>query len=471
MDSYTILLEVILFLHYEILLFSLFWLIIGGIDDFIGDILYLFRKIKRKICIYTIYRRMTGANLPISENPGTIAIFVPAWNEADVIGAMLRNCLNAWQHGDFIIFVGTYPNDPASIKAVAEVARQDSRIHLVILPHAGGTTKADCLNHLWAAMLRDETAQAMRYKAIVLHDAEDVVHADEIRLYDRMIDRFDMVQLPVRPLISQQSRWVAGHYADEFAESHGKHLVLREAIGAAVPSAGVGCAFARQQLADIAQDRGGTPFDLASLTEDYEIGLRIAERGGHTAFVSMNDAHGRLICTQEHFPETIQDAVKQKARWFLGISLAGWDRMGWRGSLAERWMRLHDRRAGLAAVVLFTTYLTTISYGLLLLAEQAELVRLPPYPHAVEIAMLCTAFLMLWRLAFRFAFSTSAYGWKQGLLSIPRTIVANIIAMMAARKAIVSYIKQLRGGAVIWDKTRHQFPKAILNAAHDANNS
>jgi len=409
---------------------------------------------------------MTGATLPLSDAPGTIAIFVPAWNESNVIGAMLHNCLSTWQRGDYNIFVGTYPNDPASIAAVAKVAEQDNRIRLVILPHDGGTTKADCLNHLWAAMLRDESAHNMQYKAIVLHDAEDVVHADEIRLYDRMIDRFAMVQLPVRPLISQQSLWIAGHYADEFAEAHGKHLVLREAIGAAVPSAGVGCAFARQQLANIAQERGGSPFDQTSLTEDYEIGLRIAERGGRTAFVSMNDAKGRLICTQEHFPETIKDAVKQKARWFLGISLAGWDRMGWGGSLAERWMRLHDRRAGLTALVLFTAYLATIGYGILSLAEEAGLIALPAYPRSVTIAMLCTAFLMLWRLAFRCAFSTRAYGWKQGLLSIPRTVVGNIIAMMAARKAMGAYIRQLRGGAVIWDKTRHQFPKAMWEVPH-----
>jgi adsorption protein B len=135
-------------------------------------------------------------------------------------------------------------------------------------------------------------AEGRRFKAVVLHDAEDVVHADEIRLFDVMIDRFDMVQLPVLPLIAPHSRWIAGHYADEFAEAHGKHIIMREAMGAAVPSAGVGCAFARDMIGAIAEERAGAPFDAASLTEDYEIGLRIAERKGRTVFVSMRDASG-----------------------------------------------------------------------------------------------------------------------------------------------------------------------------------
>jgi bacteriophage N4 adsorption protein B len=451
------------------LLFALAGLLIGGCDDFLMDVFFLVRHLKRRLFIYTRHRRMTGATLPPSREPGEIALFVPAWNESNVIGAMLRGCLGTWRSGNFVIFVGTYPNDPDTIREVASVAAGDKRIRLVILPHDGRTTKADCLNHIWAAMLREEAAIGKRFKAVVLHDAEDVVHADEIRLFDIMIDRFDMVQTPVRPLISQQSRWIAGHYADEFAESHGKHLVMREAIGAAVPSAGVGCAFARAMLDRIARERGGAPFDPQSLTEDYEIGLRIAEKGGRTAFISMQDASGGLICTQEHFPETLVEAVKQKSRWFIGISLAGWDRMGWSGSWQERWMRLHDRRAGLSALILFATYVTTLSYGLLSLAAWAGLFTPAPYSRAIGTALLCTAFLMLWRLVFRFAWSTRAYGWRQGLLSIPRIFIANIVAMLAARRALGIYLKQLRGGAVIWDKTHHRFPLAALGKteAHD----
>lgn len=303
-----------------------------------------------------------------------------------------------------------------------------------------------------------EARRGAPFKAVVLHDAEDVVHADEIRLFDRMIDRFDMVQLPVLPLLSQRSRWIAGHYADEFAEAHGKHLVLREAIGAAVPSAGVGCCFARGMLGDIARDRGGVPFDADSLTEDYEIGLHIAERNGRTAFVAMRDAEGGLICTQEHFPETLSAAIRQKARWMAGISLAGWDRLGWCGSLRERWMRLHDRRASLSALVLFAAYLATLGHGVLMalsLVGAAEPIR---YPAFVETALITTAFLMLWRLTLRAISTGRTYGWRQGIRSVPRLFICNIIAMLAARRAVGIYVRQLAGSAVVWDKTRHRFP-------------
>ncbi len=287
---------------------------------------------------------------------------------------------------------------------------------------------------------------------------EDLVHADEIRLFDRMIERFDMVQLPVRPLISPRSRWIAGHYADEFAEAHGRTLVLREAIGAGVPSAGVGCCFARERLERIAQERGGQLFDPASLTEDYEIGLTIREQGGRTAFVTMLDAQGDLICTQEYFPEKLDDALSQKARWLVGIALAGWDRLGWHDSLRERWMRLHDRRSALAAIVLLASYLALLGYGLLLLGRALGVApAMTPSP-LMDMALKITFGLMIWRLACRAFWTTRAYGWRQGMIAIPRTVVANIITIFAMRRAIHRYFRQLTDGVVRWEKTDHHFP-------------
>ena len=60
-------------------------------------------------------------------------------------------------------------------------------------------------------------------------------------------------------------------------------------------------------------------------------------------------ADGQPVATREHFPASFDAAVRQKARWLTGIALAGWDRIGWRGGLVNRWMLLRDRKAhGLA---------------------------------------------------------------------------------------------------------------------------
>src|SRR3546814_5407194 len=76
--------------------------------------------------------------------------------------------------------------------------------------------------------------------------------------------------------------WVGGHYGDEFAEAHGKELVVRSRLGLPLPSAGVGCALTRRTLALLAIERGGEPFCCDSLTEDYEIGILVGAYGLET---------------------------------------------------------------------------------------------------------------------------------------------------------------------------------------------
>jgi adsorption protein B len=76
------------------------------------------------------------------------------------------------------------------------------------------------------------------------------------------------------------------------------------------------------------------------------------------------------------------------------------------------------------------------------------------------LVMLLTinGWLLAWRVLMRAAFTTSAYGWRQGLLSIPRLVVGNVIAMLAAARAVSLHIG---GGAKQWDKTRHIFPAEL----------
>lgn len=396
------------------------------------------------------------ADLPPPQRPGRLAIFVPAWDEAAVIGAMLRTAVSAWSDADWRLYVGIYPNDPATAAAAAAVL--DPRIRIVIGPAPGPTTKADCLNRLWEALLADEAAEGRRVKAVLLHDAEDVVHPDELRLFDGMIERFDLVQLPVLPLIHPHSRWLGGHYADEFSESHGKELVVRGALGAGLPSAGVGCAFSRQALGRLAEERGGRPFDADSLTEDYELGLRIADCGGRSAFVRVAAADGSLVATREYFPGTLAAAVRQKARWMTGIALAGWDRLGWAGGVAERWMRLRDRQSLLAAALLLSGYLA-LALWLALKAWQGSGGEGPaPLPPLLDALVAVNLALLAWRLAMRAGFTACAYGWLEGLRAIPRAAIGNAVTILAAVAALPRYRALRRGGRPRWDKTAHTFP-------------
>jgi adsorption protein B len=55
----------------------------------------------------------------------------------------------------------------------------------------------------------------------------------------------------------------------------------------------------------------------------------------------------------------------------------------------------------------------------------------------------------------RAVFTASAYGFLEGLRSIPRLVVGNVIAMLAAARAVSLH---LGGGARRWDKTHHIFP-------------
>lgn len=457
MDAAETFFAVLDFAMREATLFAACGFLILGMSDLAVDLIWIIRTVRRRLFVRT---RARADTIGAPAQPGHLAVFIPAWDESAVIADMLHHALVTFDHPDYRLYVGCYPNDGATIAAVRTV--EDARIRLVIGPVPGPTTKADCLNRLWEAMLADEAASGRRVKAVVLHDAEDVVHSAELRVFDRLIERFDLVQLPVLPILDRDTSTVSATYADEFAESHGKELVVREALGASIPSAGVGCAFSRDTLAAVAVLNGGPPFDADSLTEDYELGLKLHSLGRRAAFVRLPSGNGRsVVATKEYFPGSIEAAVTQKARWMTGIALSGWDRLGWSGSLAERWMRLRDRQSVLAAVLLFAGYLALVLWAVGQLGTLAFDIAPPRISPTLATLMLLNSFLLAWRLAMRFGFVASAYGWRQGLLSLPRVVVGNIIAMMAARKAVFRYLGLRRSGIARWDKTHHAFPAQV----------
>ena len=434
--------------------------LIGGIDDLAVDTVFLVRSLVARRGIHASHGALL-ADFPVGDAPGKIAIFVAAWDESAVIGQMIRHTLATFDYPNYALYVGVYPNDRATIDAAATAAIDDPRVRIVIGANDGPTTKADCLNSLWRALRREER-DGEPIKAIVLHDSEDMVHRGELRVFDRLIGRYSVVQLPVMPLVDPRGRFVSGHYCDEFAEAHGKALVVRQALGAALPLAGVGCAIARAALGKLAERRGDAPFDADSLTEDYELGLYLGELGGRGVLARVREYRGGpLVAVHAYFPCDIGAAVRQKARWMTGIALAGWDRVGWSRwrNWREHWMRMRDRRAPLGVLILVTAYIALLGWGASLLLHAAIGRPAPAPSDAARLILWINGLLLAWRLAMRAVMTGSAYGWRGALASMPRLLVSNVIAMLAARRAMIRYVALLRGGAVSWEKTAHAFPE------------
>ncbi|WP_265587347.1 glycosyl transferase family protein [Sphingomicrobium arenosum] len=441
----------------ELALFAAVGFLLFALDDLLVDLLYFTRRLWRHLTVYRRYPRAFASRLDAPATPGWMAVFIPAWDEGAVIGDMLRTTLERYgTSADYLLFVGHYPNDPKTTAAIT--ALRDSRIVPVLLPHAGPTTKADCLNHLHAALLDEEAARGRLAKAIILHDAEDVVHPLELPLFDALVLRGGAVQLPVVPLIDAASRWIGGHYCDEFAEAHGKELVVREAVGAAVPLAGVGCALNREALGRIAAYQDGRPFDADSQTEDYELGLKLGQMGLRTLFVRIPATAGSpaMVASRGHFPGSFSAAVRQKARWIGGIAFSGWDRLGWRGGLGERWMRLRDRRGPLAALLLLTGYAAFFLFAQLWIAARLGAPVTWPHEPLLETLLVINAVLLTWRVAMRALFTGMTYGLAEGLRAVPRLVVGNTIAIFAAWRALKLH---LTPGPKAWDKTDHVFPR------------
>lgn len=177
-------------------------------------------------------------------------------------------------------------------------------------------------------------------------------------------------------------------------------------------------------------------------------------------FVRARDSAGELIATRAYFPGDLAASVRQKTRWTIGIALSGWDRTGWGRGKADIWMRARDRRSVLSAVVLIAAYGGLLCWLISGAGAISGVHQPAPLDPVLRILLIGNGLVLAWRLVVRATCTGWHYGWHQAMWSVPRALVGNIIAVMAARRAMTGYIASLRGAALAWDKTRHYIPAA-----------
>ena len=459
-------------------------ILLSSLDDLFIDAWYWCR---RGLRWWRLER--TGALRPLTpdqlhdrpEQP--IAIMVPAWKESDVIAAMIENMVQVLDYRRYMVFIGTYCNDAETIAEVERMRRRYRQVRRVEVPHPGPTCKADCLNHVIEAILAHEQQSGTAFAGVVLHDSEDVLHPLELKFFNYLLPRKDMIQLPVASLERRLGELVAGTYMDEFAESHGKEMVVRESIAGMVPSAGVGTCFSRRALLALMGATGNSPFNTESLTEDYDVGMRLQALGMQSIFgifpvtyqvrrrgwrgAEREQVLHAPLSVREFFPDSFRAAYRQKSRWVLGIGLQGWHQIPWRGrSATARYLLLHDRKG------VVTSFISIAAYVLLLLfllvqggAALGWWDRVQPQLFAagspwLALVWVNAAFLVS-RALHRGYFTTRLYGWEHGLMSLPRMVIGNFVNCMAVARAWRLYIVSVvLGRKLAWDKTAHDFPTA-----------
>jgi len=444
--------------------------VISGFTDFTFDLYFIFHSIRR-FFLSRNWPKLTLMRLQSREQQ-KIAICIACWHEADVIAQTLSNAVNNIQYRNYDIFVGTYPNDPKTQAQVDLVAKKNPHVHKVISPFPGPTTKPSNLNSIYQAIKDYEKKVGFTYEIIMTHDAEDLIHPYSLLVVNYLIPRKDMIQLPVFPLEVPWYEFTHWSYADEFAENHTKLLLVRELTGGFVPAAGVGAAFTRRCF-EWFNAHEVQPFSTNTLTEDYELGLRLHLEGFQAAFVLVNlpppENHKernkrsmQWVATRAYFPRNFWSAVRQKTRWNIGIVLQAWRNLGWRGDRVTQWNLLLDRKVLVSTPANFLSYfvfLYFIFYQILLHSYSGFMPPLIVQGTLLWYIISIATFFMVWRMINRSYAVQKIYGFWPAVLSIPRSVWGNVINFFAIIRAVVQYAHHLASGeSLTWDKTAHQVP-------------
>lgn len=444
------------------------YFLVSGLDDLSVDLRLVWDWLRRR------WARSSKPQLPElaqlrSEPQRRIAIMVPLWQESQVVRAMVETNLSQIEYRDYAFFLGVYPNDAATVSVARSLEREHGNVHVVVCSRPGPTSKADCLNHIYRYLRRQEFREESPYELVMLHDAEDVLHPMSLALVNWYSAAYGMVQVPVLPFPTPLREWVHGVYCDEFAEFLSRDMRLREVAGAFLPSNGVGTAIRREYLDALEDIQDGVLFDAECLTEDYELGMKLAEGGCPQIFLPLTRKYGDILATREYFPRRFLAACRQRSRWISGQCLQSWERHGWPLDGKSCYWFWRDRKGLWGNLLSFLALLLTALSGLALLAP--EQLRLGPWlwmaggmPGANVLYVTCTL-LALERVLVRTVLVSRIYGFGFAWAVPVRILLSTVINARATVSALHRFaMARARNRRLRWAKTEHSFPLHTLPA-------
>lgn len=200
-------------------------------------------------------------------------------------------------------------------------------------------------------------------------------------------------------------------------------------------------------------------FNDANLTEDYELGLRFYKLGFKTSFVNLktdNKYGNSRIGTGEYFPNSFWASVKQKSRWIAGIVFQNWKIHGWKGSFKTKYFLARDRKtivSFIGTALSFIVFAYFIAYAVTRALGYDVLPTIVEQNTVLWYLMMTSLLFMFVRVFHKFAFTYNWYGLRYAIMSIPRTLIDNVVNFFAMIRAIKVF-RQTKD-KVVWDSTEH----------------
>ena len=236
---------------------------------------------------------------PFDAETPVYSVLVALRHEAGMMDQLARQ-LRAldWPAEQLEILLLVEADDEATRQAIAK-ADFPARTRCLTVPPGAPMTKPRALNYGLAHASGE---------FVTVYDAEDRPHPDQLKLAARRFAQARPGLVCVQaPLICTNggSGWIAAHWSLEYAVQFGLHMPAMTSLDLPIMLGGTSNHFKRLDLIAM----GG--WDAWNVTEDADIGLRIARLGGRTETIRAG--------TAESAPMQLRIWLNQRSRWIKGF--------------------------------------------------------------------------------------------------------------------------------------------------------
>lgn len=239
----------------------------------------------------------TGAQTAVNENLPAYSVIVALYQEAGIVPQLLNALLALDYPHDRLEILFALEADDRETLAAFEACALPAFTRVVRVPLGTPRTKPRALNH---------ALEQARGDLIVIYDAEDRPDPSQLREAAQAFatggDNLACLQAPLRP--SGGRSFIARQFTAEYAVQFDILLPALHALRLPFPLGGTSNHF----RADILRAVGG--WDAFNVTEDADLGLRLASLGYRTGLITAP--------TLETPPTSSRIWLPQRTRWIKG---------------------------------------------------------------------------------------------------------------------------------------------------------